>query len=204
MRAATDPTVDDSTVSGKRLLALLLAFAPALAQAHPGHAEVGLWAGLLHPLHGLDHVLAALAVGAWAARVQGRALWVLPLAFLAAMAAGIAAAAAGLQLPGVEPVIAASVLLLGSMIVLDARLPSALGAAFIVAFAPFHAAAHAVETPAAASVLVFAAGVLVATALLHASGIALALALRQRLVWLRLAAVPMALAGAWMMLARVS
>ncbi len=204
MRAVNIPSFQGCARSGGRWLVLLLAMTPALAHAHPGHAESGLWAGLLHPFHGIDHVLAALAIGVWATRVRGRALWALPLAFVAAMTAGIGAALAGLHVPSVEPVIAASVLLLGALIALDARLPTVAGAALAVAIAPFHAAAHVAEMPVAGNAIAYVCGVLLATALSHGAGITVALRLRRRMLWLRLAAAPIALCGAWMVLARVS
>src|SRR5262245_58022752 len=91
---------------------LLLLFAPSWAAAHPGHVE-GFDGGLLHPLMGLDHLLAMVAVGILAARIGGRGLWLVPGAFLGAMVLGGLAAAGGLPLPGVEMVIVASVIAFG-------------------------------------------------------------------------------------------
>jgi urease accessory protein len=202
MRIPTARYTDVATAAGKRILALCLVLAPALAQAHPGLAGDGLGAGLLHPLHGLDHVLAALAVGVWAARLQGRALYALPIAFVTAMAGGASLALAGFGLPGMEPMLAVSVLVLGALVGCDARIPTSAGLALIAAFAPFHGAAHAAEMPAAGAVFVL--GVLIATALLHAAGGCLALALRGRPSWLRTAALPVMFAGLAMLVARVS
>jgi urease accessory protein len=177
------------------LLALLV---PATALAHPGHGGGGFWPGFLHAFHGLDHVLAAVAVGVWGARLGGRALWALPAAFVSAMAAGMGLAWAGIALPMLEPAIAASVLLLGTLIVLDARLTAAAGALIVAVFAPFHSAAHIGELPAVTGIFTYAGGLLLSTALLHAAGIVAAQGLRNRPLALRIAAAPVALAGALM------
>ena len=177
--------------SHARTLALLTAMAfPAVALAHPGHGDGGFWPGFLHVIHGADHVFAAIAVGAWGSRLGTRAVWTLPLAFMAAMAAGLGMAGAGIVLPMVEPMIAASLLLVGALIALDARCAAVIGALLAAAFALFHGAAHGAGMPGTASVLPFAAGLLVSTALAHASGIGIARALRGRVWALRLAAAP--------------
>jgi urease accessory protein len=181
------------------LTALLL---PTAALAHPGHGDGGFWPGFLHAFHGVDHVLAAIAVGVWGARLGGRALWIVPLAFLVAMAAGVGIASAGIGAPMPEPMIAASVLLIGALIALDAGFRPVLGALLVAAFAPFHAAAHVTEMPQAAGVLAYAAGLLVSTALLHAVGIAAAGALRARPLVLRFAAAAATLAGMGLVLTR--
>jgi urease accessory protein len=175
---------------------------PAAALAHPGHGDGGFWPGFLHAFHGIDHVLAAIAVGVWGARLGGRALWAVPLAFVAAMAAGVALAASGTAVPMPEPMIAVSVLLIGALIALDARSRPLLGALLVAAFAPFHAAAHVTEMPHAAGILHFAAGLLISTALLHAIGIAAAHALRARPLALRFAAASATFAGMWMVMMR--
>jgi urease accessory protein len=174
---------------------------PASALAHAGHGE-GMWAGFLHPLLGLDHLLAAIAVGIWAARAGGRALWAVPLAFVGAMAAGFALSVAAVAIPAPELMIAASMILLGALIALDVRLTVVPGMLLVALFAPFHAAAHAVEMPASSSLFAYLGGLLLATTLLHGAGIVAALALRDRALVLRLAAAPIALAGMWMMFAR--
>lgn len=150
-------------------LVLLLAASPA-ALAHPGHAGDSFAYGFAHPFGGLDHLLAMVAVGVWAARCAGSARWVLPLAFVSFMALGT-----GLALPMVEPMIAASVLVLGLGAALGRRLPVAAGAALTALFALYHGHAHFTEMPADASVAGFALGMLSATALLHGAGLLLAL-----------------------------
>jgi urease accessory protein len=182
-------------VTPSRVLLALAMSCPVLAWAHPGHDQGAFLPGLLHALHGWDHVLAAVAVGVWAARLRGRALWALPLAFVGAMAFGIGLAAAGWPLPLIEPAIAASLLTLGVLVAADARFTAATGALLVGVFAPFHGAAHVGEAAATASSLAYAGGLLLSTALLHATGIAAAVLARGRPRALRLAAVPMALAG---------
>ena len=175
---------------------------PATAFAHPGHG--GLLDGLVHAFHGIDHVLAAVVVGVWSVRLGGRALFAIPLGFVAAMAAGIGLAAAGIAVPMPEPVIAASVLFLAMLVALDARFAPVVGGLLVAAFAPFHAAAHVAEMPGPGGMLYFAAGLLVSTAALHGIGMATAHALRTRPLLLRLGALPIATAGMGMILARAA
>jgi urease accessory protein len=204
MRIAYAQRSQHSHAAVKPLLALLLAMAPALACAHPGHPDSGSWAGLLHPFHGLDHVLAAVAVGVWAAGLHGRASYAVPAAFVAAMAAGAGLALAGFSVPAMEPMIAVSVLALGALVACDARIPALAGLALIAAFAPFHGAAHVAGMPAAAGGAAgFVLGLLIATALLHAAGVVMALALRARVSITRAAGLGAMLAGLAMLVTRV-
>lgn len=177
--------------------ALLLLAAVAPAAAHTGTAAGGaLASGFAHPLLGADHVLAMLAVGLWAALAGGRAVWVLPAAFLALMAAGFGAALAGLALPMVEPAILASLVALGLLVAGAARLPLAAGAALAGFFALFHGAAHGAEL-GHADAAGFGLGFLAATALLHAAGLVCGAAVAGRFgpLPLRLAGGATALAG---------
>ena len=158
---------------------VLLAAAPA-AEAHPliYHAA-GFSAGLLHPYTGLDHVLAMVAVGLWAAQVGGAFRWQAPLAFMGMMAVGAAAGMAGMALPWSETGIAVSVLALGLLLAFAVRLPAALGMALAGMLAVFHGAAHGAELPEAASPFAFAAGFLLATGTLHLAGLGIGGALRR-------------------------
>lgn len=152
-------------------VALLL---PSLAQAHPGNALVyNCASGILHPLHGIDHLAAMIAVGVWAAQLGGRARWLMPSAFVSIMTLGSVLGANGFGLPGLEPMIAASVLALGLLIVAAVRLPVAAGAGIVAIFAVLHGLAHGAELPAGANALSYGAGFIVATAALHAVGLAL-------------------------------
>jgi urease accessory protein len=175
------------------LIALaLLAATPALA--HPGHGG-GFSAGFGHPFGGLDHVLAMLAVGLWAAIRRDGAMLVWPAAFVGAMIAGFGATQAGLVVPAVETMIVASVVLLGAAIAFRLVAPVLLGAAPIALFGFMHGAAHGMELAGAA--MPFAMGFVLASLILHGAGIGLAvLAQRLSVLWpARLAGTAMALTG---------
>jgi urease accessory protein len=162
-----------------RLLALIVVLLPGAALAHPGHGDAGgLVAGLQHPLTGLDHVAAMIAVGLWAALKGGRALWLWPAAFVAVMLGGGVLGLAQLPLPHVEAAILASVVVLGLLVATAADLPLALGALIIGGFAVFHGYAHVAELPAGTGATSYLAGFALATAALHGLGIAGALGLQ--------------------------
>lgn len=163
----------------KRLLAAILALLAATpALAHPGEAQGGsLLAGLLHPLTGIDHLLALAGIGLWAARGgAGRAVavWV-PVA----LAAGFLLAQGGYALALVEPAVAASVVVFGLLAASALRLPDAAGLALSIGFALFHGHAHGSE--AFAPVSLFAAGFLATSVALLLGGHALGQALDARL-----------------------
>lgn len=141
------------------------------AWAHPGHVAPSFAGGFAHPVTGLDHVLAMLAVGLWAAQSGGRARWVLPLTFVAVMGVGGALGTAGVRFPLVEAGIASSVVALGLLIACAARWPMAISAPLVGAFALLHGHAHGTELPAAASGSAYAAGFVTATAMLHGAGL---------------------------------
>jgi urease accessory protein len=142
------------------------------AAAHPSITHTfSFAAGLSHPLSGLDHLLAMLAVGLWAALSGGRRIWVWPLAFAGAMLMGGAIAHEGFALPHIEPAIAASVVVLGLAIALLVKLPAAAGAILIAAFGMAHGYAHGLEAPGPGFGL-YAAGFVLATVALHLTGIA--------------------------------
>lgn len=151
----------------------LLAFYAGAASAHTGHhAVAGFVSGLSHPLSGLDHLLAMVAIGLWAAQQGGRALWAVPAAFVGTMVLGGALALAGLALPHVETGIAASVLVLGLLVATRRQWGVAIGMAIAAAFALFHGYAHGLEMPQATSPALYALGFVLATAFLHGVGIA--------------------------------
>jgi len=152
------------------LLATFLAFAASPALAHPNH-DVGLAAGLIHPLTGADHLLAMATVGLWAALRGGKALWSWPAAFVTAMLAGYGLRTTGLSLPLIEPTILASVIVLGVLAAAAARAPTIAGAGLIALFGLAHGYAHGAEAPAAAG-LAFPFGFVAATAGLHLIGLA--------------------------------
>jgi urease accessory protein len=160
-------------------LALVATIAlPTIASAHPGHdGTSGFIHGFLHPLGGLDHILAMVAVGLFAARLGGRALWLVPASFVITMAAAGIAGMAGLALPYVEAGIALSILVLGAAIALETTMPVAAAMGLVAFFAVFHGHAHGAEMPETMSGLAYGAGFVAATAALHALGIGLGLAI---------------------------
>jgi urease accessory protein len=170
----------------------LLAATPALA--HPGYGS-GFDGGFVHPFAGLDHVLAMLAVGLWAALRRDGAMIAWPAAFVGAMIAGFAMTQAGFVVPVVETMIAASVVLLGCAVAFRLTAPLWLGASPIALFGVMHGAAHGMELGGDA--IPFAAGFVLASLILHGAGIGLAVA-SERLASLwpaRLAGTAMALTG---------
>jgi len=167
---------------------------PYGAWAHALNESGGWAAGISHPFLGADHLLAMLAVGFWAAQTGGRAIWAVPLTFVSIMGGGAFIAMAGIPLQSVESGVAASVLALGLLVAFAIRLPLAAGMTLAGVFALFHGHAHGTELPAMVSPWIYAAGFVVATGLLHASGIAAARVLdAQRL---RIAGACVAVAGA--------
>lgn len=168
---------------------------PALAHTGVG-AVHGFGAGLLHPLFGVDHVLAMVAVGLWAGLTGGRARLAYPLAFVGMMVLSGLWGMSGAALPGVEIGIAVSVVVLGLAIALRATPPLAAGAAACAIFAIFHGHAHGAELPQASSGLGYALGFVLATAALHGAGLWLAGLLAARAPLLaRVAGGGLALAG---------
>ncbi|WP_461575721.1 HupE/UreJ family protein [Thiobacillus sp.] len=144
------------------------------ASAHTGdHGTVtGFAGGLTHPLLGLDHLLAMIAVGLWAAQQGGRALWAVPAAFVGAMVLGGGLAWSGIALPHVETGIALSVLVLGLLIATRRQWAVPAGMVVAAGFALFHGYAHGLEIPLAASPMLYALGFVLATVFLHGTGIA--------------------------------
>ncbi|GAA5657950.1 HupE/UreJ family protein [Brucella anthropi] len=176
------------------LIAVLLSLMASPAFAHLNPAEHGSFAaGFTHPLSGADHILAMVAVGLWASMLGGRALVVVPLSFVGVMLLGFVAALGGVSLPYVEPVILASVIVLGLLVAMAFR-ASTLTATLIVGFfAFFHGYAHGGEIGSAAF-LSYGAGFALATALLHAAGIGVGLA-AGRLLQGRTGQIVMRIAG---------
>ncbi len=179
------------------VIASIIFAAARVAMAHPNHGAVGWVAGVAHPFTGIDHILAMLAVGLWAAQRGGRSLWLIPCTFLSLMFLGGLWAAIGEPLPVVESGIAASVLILGLIIASATRLPTAFGMSIVGAFAIFHGFAHITDAGLFAPVAPYAIGLLLATASLHGIGLGLGL-LAQRLCaapFIRAAGAGIAVAG---------
>jgi len=154
----------------------LFTLMPLTAAAHTGTGNVGgLLSGMKHPVSGLDHIVAMVAVGIWGAFIGGRAMWLLPVVFPVVMAFGGGLGVLAFPLPAVETGIAISAVTLGAMVALAARPPLWVAAVIVGFFAIFHGYAHGAELPAAANALTYAVGFVVVTGLLHLCGIAVGL-----------------------------
>jgi len=189
-------------------MGVLLALAAAASVAPPAFAHTGLdiggglAAGFAHPFFGADHLLAMLTVGALAASAAGRArraLWALPLSFMAIMAVGGALGVTGLALPAVEQGIALSLVVFGTLLATRVGLPVPAAMAVVGLFALFHGHAHGAELPEFASPASYVAGFVAATGLLHLGGILAGLGLARigtpRISALRLAGGAVAASG---------
>jgi len=193
-----EPGLDRVLNRGRRIARIAVALAPSIALAHEETGQAaGFMAGLAHPVTGMDHVLAMIAVGLWGAVLGPPAIWVLPVAFPLVMALGGLMGLLGIPVPGVEIGIAISALVLGAMVLAEARPPIRLAALIVAVFAVFHGHAHGRELPDGTSALLYSLGFVIATGLLHAVGILLGAAHR----WpagrqaLRAAGAGVALAG---------
>ncbi len=161
------------------LFVLLLILLPATASAHSETGGVGGFvSGFKHPLTGLDHIVAMVAVGLWGAFLGGRAMWTLPVVFPMVMALGGAMGVLAMPMIGVETGIALSGIILGLMVACAARPPLWVAAVIVGIFAIFHGYAHGEELPEAANAMTFAIGFVISTGLLHLSGIAFGLLIK--------------------------
>ncbi|MGE5414328.1 MAG: HupE/UreJ family protein [Syntrophomonadaceae bacterium] len=146
----------------------------ALAHTRGGEGA-GFVAGLAHPVSGLDHVLAMIAVGLWGAQLGPPAVWLLPVTFPIVMAFGGTLGLVGVKIPGIEVGIALSAIGLGAAVLFEARPKLGIAAVLVGFFAIFHGHAHGTELPAGANGLLYSIGFVIATGLLHATGIAIGL-----------------------------
>ena len=147
-----------------------------LAQAHSSQGMAdGYISGFLHPIFGLDHVVAMVAVGLWGAILGNPAIWLLPVVFPLVMAFGGVLGVAGVPLPGVEIGIALSAIVLGIMVAMALRPPLFVAAIIVGMFAIFHGHAHGAELPKAANALAYSMGFVMSTGMLHLSGVAFGL-----------------------------
>ncbi|RWA57946.1 HupE/UreJ family protein [Mesorhizobium sp.] len=154
-----------------RIVALLSAYAPSTAWAHTGFENVrGFMHGFSHPFSGVDHILVMLLVGIFSYRLGGRALWMVPTSFVVLMGAGGIIGAAGITMPFLETGIALSVVVLGTSVLFDLKGPAPAAIAFVSPFAIIHGNAHGMEMGANALSVAYPAGFMLATALLHVSG----------------------------------
>lgn len=180
--SAADPMPPRGTVlSVRSTAAVLLCLLPLAASAHIGAdagTHHGFVDGLVHPVTGLDHLSVMLAVGLWSSlsSLGARRVWVAPASFAALLLVGALLATAGLVVPAVEPMIAASLVVIGLLLASRCQLPAGAAAALVGGFALFHGAAHGAELGAGAAL----AGMVISTAALHLAGITLGRALQRR------------------------
>jgi urease accessory protein len=183
-------------------LFVLVLLSAQTAFAHPQKGEaVGFLTGFHHPISGLDHVLAMVAVGLWGAQLGSPAIWLLPVAFPMVMAFGGMLGLMGVPIPGIEYGIALSAILLGAAVMFEFRPPLGVAAALVGFFAIFHGHAHGTELPAGQSALLYSLGFVIATGCLHALGIGIGTV--HRWAWgqkaLRVAGALVATGGAFFM-----
>src|SRR5215470_9188099 len=153
------------------LAAMLVTSSHALAHSESGTA-IDFAGGFTHPIFGPDHVVAMVAVGLWGTFLGMPAIWILPVVFPLVMAVAGALGVIGVPLPGVEIGIALSAIALGTMVALAAKPPLWIAAVLVGAFAIFHGHAHGAELPVGADPIAYSMGFVVATGMLHVSGIA--------------------------------
>jgi len=185
-------------IGGLLVAMAVLAGRPALAHIVDGSAAGGFLGGFAHPLFGLDHVVAMIAVGLWGAFLGQPAIWVLPIAFPLVMAFGGAMAILGIAVRGVEIGIAISAIALGGMIALAVRAHLVPAVMLVAGFAIFHGHAHGAELPPGTDAVAFSVGFVMATGLLHLTGIAFGLLTRWPIgrIGVRVAGIAIALVGA--------
>ena len=179
------PDYWQQSLAGKNYLPILLLFVfaviflPSSALAHVTEdVSGGLLSGIMHPISGMDHVVAMVAVGLWGAQLGMPAIWILPVTFPLVMAMGGVLGLLGIPLPAVELGIALSAIVLGLMVALAQRPPLVVSTLLVGAFAIFHGYAHGAELPASAGPLAFSVGFVFATGCLHATGILIGLIIK--------------------------
>lgn len=163
----------------KTFIAAILLF-PGMAVAHTGVGDAsGFLHGLSHPITGIDHLIAMVAVGLWAAQLGGRALWIVPTAFVSVMLLGGMAGFTGMVMPFIEEGILVSILVLGVLIAGAFKFPVPFSMSLVGFFALFHGFAHGAEMPASMGAASYSLGFAFATALLHIVGLVCGMALRR-------------------------
>ena len=182
-------------------LAILFSLISTIASAHPGHGFSSAYAGFMHPLTGWDHLLVMLAIGVWASKLGGKARWQLPLTFILMMGLGALVGLTGLIFSGVETAIAASVMAMGLLLVINLPISAISRIGVVALFAVFHGIAHGVELHSQKSYTALG-GMLLATFLLHGAGLLLGSQRAQLAKWLHTGlAWLMMLTGSYLLLA---
>jgi urease accessory protein len=169
--AASRRSISRSLRFGLLLALLSVTASPAFAHSENGVA-IDFVGGFTHPIFGPDHVVAMVAVGLWGAFLGMPAIWLLPVVFPLVMAVAGALGVLGVPLPGVETGIALSAIALGGMVAFAAKPPLWVAAILVGAFAVFHGHAHGAELPVGADAIAYSMGFVIATGMLHVSGIA--------------------------------
>ena len=211
MKRLHSPTMKNliQTAGGARrsLLILCLLLYPLTVFAHQrGGEAVGFASGFWHPISGIDHILAMVAVGMWGAQLGAPAIWVLPVVFPMVMALGGTMGLMGVKLPGIELCIALSALALGFAVFREARPKLWISATIVGVFAVAHGHAHGTELPLGASGVLYSIGFVIATGLLHALGIGIGLVHRWTAgrVALRVAGAVVAMGGVFFLWKAIS
>lgn len=166
----------------KHYTLILLSVLPSIANAHAGHHVTMDWfAGFIHPLQGLDHILTMLAVGFWEALLRQRAFWLLPLTFLVVMSLGGIVGSLGLELSGAETWLLVTSLCLVFIVMKKPSFSIGINALIVGCSAFFHGYAHGIELAESSELLPYSLGFVTSTLLLHGLGIVLMLLmLKQR------------------------
>ncbi len=181
-------------------LAILFSLISTVASAHPDHNLASAYAGFMHPLTGWDHLLVMLAIGVWASKLGGKARWQLPLTFMLMMSLGAMFGLAGLTFSGVETAIAASVMAMGLLLIINLPISAISRVGVVALFAVFHGMAHGVELHSHKSYMALG-GMLLATLLLHGAGLLLGSQRVQLAKWLHIGlAWLMMLTGSYLLL----
>lgn len=156
------------------MLGILGSLLATPAWAHVGVGPTsGFSSGALHPLGGVDHWVAMVAVGIWARFLGGRGTLMVPLGFLASMILGSLVGMQGRAVLFAETGILASLVFFGGLLLAAVSLPVWLGSTLVALFAFFHGHAHGTEVPPGAMGWSYVLGFVAATALLHLLGILL-------------------------------
>lgn len=150
----------------------LLLLAPIVANAHETHARGnGFMIGISHPVLGLDHLLAMIAVGVVSAMMGGTAIWMIPLIFVTNMLIGSILGGYAIPLPGIEYGIVFSVIALGAVLAIDKQVPKTIIMLLVGYFGVMHGYARGSEMPEMTNLLFYGAGFVMGTVGLHLSGV---------------------------------
>jgi len=193
-------SVQHAVAARRSFLIIFILLCPLTGFAHQrGGEAIGFGSGFIHPISGLDHILAMVAVGMWGAQLGAPAMWVLPVVFPMVMALGGVMGLMGIKLPGTEICIALSALALGFVVCREARPKLWIAAMIVGVFAVAHGHAHGTELPPGASGVLYSIGFVIATGLLHAIGIGIGLVHRWPAgrIALRFAGAVVAMGGAF-------